>query len=76
MVMTYGAKHLWFSIMLGWIAKTLIVRFGGATLYTSAKPFFLGLIVGESGAAGAWLVIGIILNALGIPYRPVNIMPG
>jgi hypothetical protein len=76
MLMTFPLEHLWFSILVGWIAKTLIVRFGGAKLYTSAKPFFLGLIVGESGAAGAWLVVSLILHALGIPYRPVNIMPG
>jgi len=76
MVMTFPSAHLWFSIMLGWLAKTLIVRFGGARLYTGAKPFFLGLIVGESAAAGMWLVVGIVLSALGMPYRPVNIMPG
>jgi hypothetical protein len=62
--------------MLGWLARTLILRFGGARLYTDAKPFFLGLIVGESMAAGMWLVVGIVLSALGVPYRPVNIMPG
>lgn len=76
MVMTYPSAHLWFSIMLGWLIKTLIVRFGGARLYTSGKPCFLGLIVGESAAAGFWLVVGIVLSALDIPYRPVNIMPG
>ena len=53
-----------------------MVRFGGARLYTAGKPFFLGLIVGESAAAGFWLAVGIVLSALDIPYRPVNIMPG
>ncbi len=76
MVMTFPSAHLWFSILLGWLCKSLIVRFGGARLYTSAKPFFLGLIVGESAAAGFWLIVGIVLSALGVPYRPVNIMPG
>jgi hypothetical protein len=76
MTMTYPQAHLWFSIMLGWLARTLILRFGGARLYTDAKPFFLGLIVGESMAAGFWLVVGIVLSAMGVPYRPVNIMPG
>jgi hypothetical protein len=45
-------------------------------MYTAAKPFFLGLIVGESAAAGFWLLMGIVLSALGLPYRVVNIMPG
>ncbi len=76
MVYTYPASHLWLSIMIGWLAKVLILRFGGPKMYTNAKPFFLGLIVGESVAAGFWLVLGIALNAAGLPYRPVNIMPG
>ncbi len=76
MVLTYPGAHLWFSTMLGWLARTLVLRFGGAKLYTDAKPLFLGLIVGESMAAGFWLVVGIVLSLLGVPYRPVNIMPG
>jgi hypothetical protein len=76
MIETYPGDHLWLSIFVGWLAKVLILRFGGAKLYVDAKPFFLGVIVGESAAAGFWLVIGIVLSALGMPYRPVNIMPG
>lgn len=76
MIPTYPGAHLWFSIFWGWLAKLLILRFGGSRLYVNAKPFFLGLIVGESLAAGFWLTMGIVLSAMGIPYRPVNIMPG
>ena len=76
MLYTYPGTHLWLSIFLGWLAKNLILRFGGPKLYTDAKPFFLGLIVGESAAAAFWLVLGIGLSAAGLPYRAVNIMPG
>ena len=76
MLYTYPGTHLWLSILLGWLAKNLILRFGGPKLYTDAKPFFLGLIVGESAAAAFWLVLGIGLSAWGLPYRAVNIMPG
>ncbi|CAN5400804.1 hypothetical protein BH09PLA1_BH09PLA1_36270 [soil metagenome] len=73
---TFPSQHLWFSIFLGWLLKLLIVRFGGARFYTACKPFFIGLIVGEGFAAGFWLVVGIAMNALNVPYSPVNIMPG
>ena len=76
MLYTYPGTHLWLSVFLGWLAKNLVLRFGGPKLYTDAKPFFLGLIVGESAAAAFWLVLGIGLNAAGLPYRAVNIMPG
>ncbi len=76
MLYTYPGTHLWLSILIGWLAKNLILRFGGTKMYTAAKPFFLGLIVGESAAAGFWLAMGILLNAMDVPYRAVNIMPG
>lgn len=76
MIGTFPGAHLWLSIFVGWLAKTLTLRFGGAKGYVAAKPFFLGLIVGESAAAGFWLLMGIVLSALGLPYRVVNIMPG
>jgi hypothetical protein len=76
MLYTYPGTHLWLSIFIGWLAKNLILRFGGTKMYTAAKPFFLGLIVGESAAAGFWLAMGILLNLFNLPYRAVNIMPG
>lgn len=76
MLGTYPTANLWFSIFWGWLAKTVILRFGGPRLYTRARPFFIGLIVGESAAAGFWLLMGIILSGFDIPYRVVNIMPG
>jgi hypothetical protein len=62
----YGAfiGNAWFSIFVGWIAKVLIVRFGGARLFQDARPFFVGIIFGESLAAGVWLILNavIVLN--------------
>jgi hypothetical protein len=72
---SFPAAHFWFSFFVGWLLKTLILRLGGARLYTSAKPVFFGLIVGEAAAAGLWLLLGILLSAMHVPYRPVNIMP-
>jgi hypothetical protein len=76
MIDTFPGRHLWFSIFIGWLAKSIVLRFSGAKGFIAARPFFLGLIVGESAAAGFWLLLGVILNAAGLPYRPVNIMPG
>lgn len=76
MLGTFPGAHLWFSIMIGWFLKTVIVRFGGARLYLAGRPFFLGLIVGEAVAAGFWLVVGIALNQMGMRYFGIRIMPG
>ncbi|MBC7785851.1 MAG: hypothetical protein H7144_18645 [Burkholderiales bacterium] len=75
MLGTFPGIRLWFSVMLGWIAKTIVVKLGGSKLYVSARPFFIGLIVGECIGAGFWMIIGIVLNSLGMEYRPIVIMP-
>lgn len=75
MMPTHALGMLWFSVFIGWLCKSLIVRFGGAALYKSAKPFFLGLILGEALAAGFWLSASVILHWLHIPYHTVNFVP-
>jgi hypothetical protein len=69
------ANDAWFSLMLGWLAKVLIVRFGGARLYQRAKPFFIGLIFGEALVSGFWLVINLLLAANGKNFENVQFLP-
>ena len=75
MVDTGPGRKLWFSVFLGWLLKTTILRLGGARLYGDAKVLVIGLIVGECMAAGFWLVAGIALHAAGLPYKAISIMP-
>jgi hypothetical protein len=74
MCYSYALQNTWFSILLGFLAKVLIVRLGGSTLYRSVKPVFLGLILGETLAILAWVVINIVLASLGIEYQQINIL--
>ncbi len=53
---------LWFSIFIGWGAKRLLLRYGGAGAFKRARPFFIGLIMGEVLAAGVWMFIGLSTN--------------
>ncbi len=75
MIGTFPGNVLWLSIFVGWLSKSLVLRFGGASLYTAAKPFFIGLLVGEAVAAGFWLVINILLATTGHEFHAVRIMP-
>lgn len=65
----------WFSIMLGWLAKTVVLRLGGATGYQRAAGVFIGLIFGEALAAGVWLMINMGLAWAGYDYHPVRFLP-
>lgn len=55
----------WFSIMLGWIFKALILKYGGVPLYRQLRPFFLGLILGHVFVAGFWAAFDFFTGETG-----------
>ncbi|MGB7158858.1 MAG: DUF6785 family protein [Tepidisphaeraceae bacterium] len=75
-VTSHGAfmGNAWLSILIGWLAKVLIVRFGGASLFTKAKPVFVGLIFGEGLAAGIFLIVNAIVVSTGGEMKNVQIL--
>ena len=52
-IMTY----VWFSVMIAWAIKSVVLQYGGPSLYRATRPFFLGLILGQIFCSGFWLVI-------------------
>ena len=54
MLSSWATFKLWFSIFLGWGLKFSIVKYGGLKAYRSARPIFLGLVLGEMTCAGLW----------------------
>ena len=61
----YVMKFVWFSVFVAWLVKTIILKYGGASLYRRARPFFLGLILGQISVAGLWLVIDYFTGMVG-----------
>ncbi|MBC8138770.1 MAG: hypothetical protein H8F28_23055 [Fibrella sp.] len=68
-VSTVSGKTLWFSILLGWFCKTILLRFAGMRGYRAALPFFAGLILGDVMNAILWTVIGG-LTGVGYNFLP------
>ena len=50
----------WTSVMLAWIVKSLILKYGGVKLFQKLKPLFLGLILGQFLSAGAWFLLDMV----------------
>ncbi|NUP99692.1 MAG: hypothetical protein HUU35_07550 [Armatimonadetes bacterium] len=44
---SFALLRLWVPLTLTWVAKSLILRYGGLRLYRRALPFFIGLVTGE-----------------------------
>ena len=40
-------NRTFYSFLIGWMIRELIVKFGGGKVYQDLKPFFIGLILGE-----------------------------
>ena len=52
---------LWFSFLLVWMIKTLVLRYGGMNLYRQSVPLFLGLALGHYAVAGIfWGLVGAV----------------
>ncbi len=58
---------LWCPTLLGWLAKSMILRYGGAKMFRQALPFFLGLILGDYAISGILAVICVVTGQAG--YR-------
>ncbi len=54
---TYLINFHWFAILLAWLLKGLVLRYGGIRAYRGAVPLFLGLILGEFAAATLWVLV-------------------
>jgi len=57
MANTWTMSYSWMPFFIAWLAKVLIVRFGGLRLYRRTLPIFLGLIVGDFLHGGLYTLI-------------------
>lgn len=62
--------HAWMPLLVAWIAKATITKYGGYRLAQRSQPFFLGLILADFVVVS---VLNIVSLALHIPcYRFVD----
>ena len=63
---------IWFTLFLAWLFKSLVLKYGGVSLYRQTLPFFLGLALGHIVIGGVWLVIdgftGMVGNRIPLYY--------
>ena len=53
---------MWLPILVTWIIKSTILRYGGLKLHQKALPFFMGLVLGEFAAGFLRTVIDLAWN--------------
>ncbi len=63
---SWSMNLVWMPLLIAWICKGLILRYGGVRLYRAAMPFFLGLVLGQMVVGCLWHLIGLYLGVT--PY--------
>ncbi len=58
LAVSYAMNYFWFAFLLSWLAKALILKFGGSRAHREFMPFFIGLIVGDFTAGSLWAIWG------------------
>jgi hypothetical protein len=54
---SYGMIFLLFPFLIAWVAKVLVVRYGGLRLYRQTVPLAVGLIIGDLLNVAIWSVV-------------------
>ncbi|OIO03766.1 hypothetical protein AUJ67_00310 [Candidatus Desantisbacteria bacterium CG1_02_49_89] len=62
---TWPMLQLWFSIMIGWAVKSIIMKLGGLKIYKKLLPAFLGLVLGEFTTAAVWVIVDMCTGIKG-----------
>ena len=72
MANSFAMEHFWFSIMIGWMIKSAILKYGGGGTYKRMRGFFLGAVLGDFCIGAFWIIVGLIVGKTGAAVR---IMP-
>jgi hypothetical protein len=59
---SWSMNLVWMPLLIAWIIKGILLRYGGVRLYRAALPFFLGIILGQCIAGSLWHLAGMLLD--------------
>ena len=59
---TWSADNVWMCLLISWLVKLSIIKYGGISAYRRAVPFFLGLILGQFVIGSLWSILGVVLD--------------
>ena len=66
----YPITQLWSSFFLGWLIKTLVMKYGGSDTYVKLRPFMIGLIIGNAASMLFWAMFTFWKNGSPVSYWP------
>jgi hypothetical protein len=67
---SWSLSLLWLPLLIAWMIKMLLLRYGGLRAYRNSLPFFLGVIMGECVLGSLWMIVGIIMHISTYAFWP------
>jgi hypothetical protein len=64
---TWGMKWNWMPFLVGWLAKSIVIRYGGLRLYRRTVRLAIGLIAGDLLSQVIWGFLQAVVRAYGGP---------
>jgi len=65
LAVSWTVTVLWFACLVAWLAKSRLLRYGGMKAFVAARPFFIGLVVGEFSISIFWAVAAWLFHCPG-----------
>jgi hypothetical protein len=60
--MVFGLDYVWLPILLAWLIKVLLLRYGGLRAHANFVPFVCGVILGEFVVGSFWSSLSVVLE--------------
>jgi len=57
-----GMIYFWFPVMVSWLIKLIILKYGGRGVYRKAIPLFLGFVLGDYIPRSIASIVSLLLN--------------
>ncbi len=59
---SWSMNLVWMPLLIAWLLKGSVLKWGGLRLYRTVLPFFLGLILGDVMTGCFWSLFGVIFG--------------
>jgi hypothetical protein len=60
---SYNVRELWFSFLLGWLIKVMLMKFAPGAWMRKARTFFVGVICTEAAVVGLTTLASLLTGA-------------
>jgi len=54
-------SRFWLAFLIGWLLKKAILKIGGGKLFDRSRPFFTGIVIGQTVIIAVWVVANIFI---------------